>query len=102
MDMEKLFERTLELALALGALGLEVDVIPGDEAYGPDAAQDAVPGRIDPALWCRVVFSGGDLAPVHEAEARLAGGGILFDTGGWKGTREWELDWSFQVAAVPA
>lgn len=55
--------------------------------------------RIHPEKWVKVTFKNVDkeqVIKIHEAANYLGMCGIAFDTGGYHGCRNWELDWSFR------
>lgn len=56
--------------------------------------------RIPSDKWIHVELqydSSEDLDQIYESLTRIRNEDIHFDTGGWTGFRDWELDWSFTV-----
>lgn len=62
------------------------------------------PDRLPPEKWFHVTFypkSPKEAETVFDAAQEMAKYGISFDTGGCRGERDWELDWSFRVNDGP-
>lgn len=62
------------------------------------------PERVTPDKWVNVSFfpqNQFEAQLIHKKARNLGRLGIMFDTGGTNGQRDWELDWSFAYQGVP-
>ncbi len=93
------FDEIKMLALS----GIEVRIRPTNSRADEKAIEkykDGLPAE----RWVHASFRVKDrseLDSVFEAGDRLREKGIYFDTGGCKGQRDWELDWSFSLENKP-
>lgn len=82
-------------------LGIKVEISETRAKNDPQiVAQYSGPNSLPPEKWIHVTFfveneSQADL--VNILTHRMNSLGFLFDTGGTKGQRDWELDWSFHL-----
>ncbi len=89
--------RVLLKVMTLALSGIEVRITPTKSRTDECVVKkykDGLPAR----LWVSVNFRVKDrleLESVFKAGSELREKGIGFDTGGCKGRRDWELDWSF-------
>ena len=83
----------------LGQYGIEVEITPQPSDYwsGPEAP-------LPEDKWVDILFRFKTKAQaklVKERADELGSLGIVFDTGGTKGERDWQIDWSFEVHPSP-
>lgn len=80
--------------------GINVLITPTKSRYNEDTIKKYdKPDRIPPELWNNVSFKILDniqTQKIMEMSHYLGMCGISFDTGGCKGLRDWEFDWSFK------
>ena len=95
------FELTIEKIKELQKNGIEIEITPSISREFEDTIRKykGKPGRIDPEHWVNVAFRTTDkseMIKINELANYLGLVGVSFDTGGYLGYREWELDWSFK------
>lgn len=97
-------ERAFKEVLILALSGIEARITPTksrtDEAVIKKHKDDLPADR-----WVHVSFrvKGKDeLTRIFDAGDRLWAMGVYFDTGGCKGRRDWELDWSLKMGKKEA
>lgn len=100
MTIEDAYELVLEKIEELRNEGIEVTINPAGSADDKAVTQNADKGEGLPVnKWLHVSFNVSDeghALKVREAGNYLGMAGIQFDSGGWQGLRDWELDWSFR------
>ena len=92
---DRAFEEIKMLALS----GIEVRITPARSRTNEETIEK-FKDRLPVDRWVHVSFRVKDrseLDSVFQVGDRLRGMGIYFDTGGCKGQRDWELDWSLQM-----
>lgn len=95
------YELTLKKIEELKKSGIKVSIRPSESQNDfhiiNQCASD--PERIPPIKWVHVGLTykdQGQLIKISDMADYLGLCGIYFDTGGWTGYRDWELDWSFR------
>lgn len=93
------YEQTLEGALDLRQYGIEVEITPQEPDYydGPEAP-------LPEDKWVDILFlfkTKAQAKLIKERADELGSLGIVFDMGGTKGERDWQIDWSFEVLPEP-
>lgn len=97
MDILEAYHKTLGVVEELRQGGINVVVTPSVSTREKD---DPLPRD----KWVNVKFMVENKAQsdlVRQKSRELGLDGIVFDTGGMQGERDWELDWSFKVRPVP-
>ena len=99
MDILEAYEETLAAAQDLRQYGIEVEITP-QKPY--EISRD------DPSLprdkWVDILFRFKTKSQAEMIKRRadeLGQMGIVFDTGGTKGERDWAIDWSFEAHDEP-
>lgn len=99
MNVIEAYELTLDKLEELKAKGFEVKMVQPKVAHNKETVEKYNrPDRLPPDMWLHVsigIKSEKDQNDIFELKKYLAMAGISFDTGGWQGYRDWELDWSF-------
>ncbi len=98
MDILEAYEQTLEGAMDLGQYGIEVEITPSQSET--KRGGECLPRD----KWVDILFRFKTKAQAEIIKRRadeLGGAGIVFDTGGSKGERDWAIDWSFAVHSAP-
>ena len=98
MDILEAYEQTLEGAMDLGQYGIEVEITPSQSETKREG--ECLPRD----KWVDILFRFKTKAQAEIIKRRadeLGGAGIVFDTGGSKGERDWAIDWSFDVRSAP-
>ncbi len=100
MDTNEAFELTLVAVEELKQQGIKVEIKPYPAERIDDECVKKYTGSecADFTLWCNVRFypeTEEDAEKIYRKSIELSHQGIGFDTGGTKGIRDWELDWSF-------
>lgn len=98
MDILEAYRRTLGAAEELRAVGIEVEINPSksEKAQG----EDPLPRD----KWVIVTFrpkNEEQVDAINRKADELGWAGIVFDTSGHPGERDWEIDWSFDVRDTP-
>lgn len=94
------YELTLEKIEELKNEGIEVEITPCASQNNKKLVEDySSKENIPPDKWINVTFTSltqKQTERLTELANYLGLCGIRFDTGGWQGERDWELDWSFK------
>jgi hypothetical protein len=89
----------------LRQLGVRIEIKPSKSRMDAECvAKYSGPERVSTDKWVHVHFfptTHEQKQALFEAQAALNLLGIYFDTGGFTGQRDWELDWSFRFGGVP-
>ncbi len=84
-------------------LGIRVDVKECNSRNNPElVARYNTPDRLLPDKWFHVIFhpvNQDQLNLIHTMTHELGSVGVMFDSGGCVGERDWELDWSFHLGS---
>jgi hypothetical protein len=103
MTANEAYDEVMAVVGVLKARGVGVEIEPAKSRTNVElVAEYSGPERVAPDRWVHVhLFP--DTVEQKEAIAvareKLCRMGIGFDTGGWAGCRDWELDWSFRYRA---
>ncbi len=98
MDILEAYNETLAAAQDLRQYGIDVQITPILQSEVEDG------DRLPRDKWVEVTFSFKTKAQAEFIKRRadeLGAAGIVFDTGGTKGERDWAIDWSFDVNPSP-
>jgi len=98
LTIAEAYQRVLEAVEEMKAAGIRVDVTPSRSKS--TKREDRLPRD----QWVDISFHVADAeqaAAVSRKADELGWLGIVFDTGGCKGSRDWQIDWSFGVGDVP-
>ncbi len=99
MNILEAYEETLAAAQDLCQYGIEVEITP-QEPYDGEDKDSSLPRD----KWVDILFRFKTKAQAEMIKRRadeLGSAGIVFDTSGTKGERDWQIDWSFRVYPVP-
>lgn len=99
MTLLEAYQRTLDVAVELREVGIDVKITP---SKSPKQKTDEDPLPKD--KWVIIQFFVQDkdqAAAVRKKATELGWAGIVFDTSGHPGEREWAIDWSFDIGATP-
>ena len=105
MTAAEAYELTMQAVASLESAGMKIKISPSNSRTDLELIQKYnQPERVAPDKWVNVSFF-----PQTESEAQLilkkarnlGRLGIMFDTGGASGLRDWELDWSFAYRGIP-
>lgn len=97
MDILEAYNETLAAAQDLRQYGIDVEITPSPEGVARD---EGLPRD----KWVDIIFRFKTKAQAKFIKRRadeLGWAGIVFDTGGAKGERDWAIDWSFEVRPAP-
>ena len=105
MTTDEAYEEAVAAVQEFREAGIPVVITPSRSREDPEIVKRySGPERISPDKWISVSFSaesGEHVKLVHEKARYLGWLGIVFDTGGGFGSRDWELDWSFKYTGQP-
>lgn len=96
MNKEDAFYFAIDRVLDLNNNGVDFKITPYNN---PNNISDAKNDEIPKNLWCRInlkIKDKSDAQKISELGNYLGMCGISFDSGGCKGSRDWEFDWSFK------
>ncbi len=99
MDILEAYEETLAAADDLSQYGIEIEITP-QKPSEVNVKDPSLPRDI----WVDILFRFKTKAQAEMIKRRadeLGSVGIVFDTGGTKGERDWAIDWSFEVHSEP-
>lgn len=99
MNLQEAYQLTIDKVLELQSNGIEVTIIKSNGASRPETVKKySGPEYLPSDQWVHVTFkpiNKEDVTLISTACDYLGMAGITFDTGGCCGSRDWELDWSF-------
>jgi len=105
MTANEAYELTLRTVSSLKSAGIRITITPSRSRTDPKLiAKYNQPERVAPDKWVNVSFltqTQSEAQLIHEKARNLGRLGIMFDTGGDSGQRDWELDWSFAYRGNP-
>lgn len=100
MTIEEAYKLAMEAVRRLQDRGLTVRVTDSPSRNNSTTvARYDVPGRLKPDKWQKFSLAFGteeQRDAIEEEKLGLRNAGIGFDTGGFVGVRDWEIDWSFR------
>jgi hypothetical protein len=101
MNIDEAYAIAIDTVNDLEQQGIKVERTKSRSATNPAILEKyRYPERPKPEQWLNIKFCPGNKEQtdaIHQACLGLAWQGIVFDTGGGQGARDWELDWSFRL-----
>lgn len=105
MTANEAYELTMQAVTSLESAGIKITITPSRSRTDPELiAKYNQPERVAPDKWVTVSFfpqTQSEAQLIHKKARNLGRLGIMFDTGGDSGQRDWELDWSFAYRGNP-
>ena len=105
MTVNEAYELTMSVIDELEKSGIKVEKKPTGSRNNPETVEKySGENNIKPDKWVHITFYPSnqvDSRLIHEKARYLGNFGIIFDTGGGMGLRNWELDWSFHCSEIP-
>ncbi len=98
MELLEAYRQTLNAAGDLRVDGIKTEITQSRSNH--DQEENGLPK----SMWVQVVFHPtrkAQEAAINKTLDELGWAGIVFDTSGHPGQRQWDIDWSFEVQDTP-
>ncbi len=98
MELLEAYRQTLNAAGDLRVDGIKTEITQSRSDHAQE--EDGLPK----SMWVQIIFHPtrqAQVAAINKAADELGWAGIVFDTSGHPGQRQWDIDWSFEVQDTP-